>query len=134
MLKSIIDDAAKKYIPHAAIVELTRICNLSCRHCYAPPDKDRRELTHEELCGVIDDLQAMGTLFVTFSGGDPTVNRRYLDIMRTRMARRGSRTDTPYFEHLAQALGALPVWPGATRIDTNAPVHCVAQRTVDAIG
>ena len=57
-----------------------------------------------------------------------------LETWRTRMARRGSRTDTPYFEHLAQALGALPVWPGATRIDTNAPVHCVAQRTVDAIG
>ncbi len=88
MLKSIIDDAAKKYIPHAAIVELTRICNLSCRHCYAPPDKDRRELTHEDLCGVIDDLQAMGTLFVTFSGGDPTVNRRYLDIMRHTSDRR----------------------------------------------
>ncbi len=82
VLQDVIQDAAKNYIPHAAILELTRICNLSCRHCYAPPDKGRQELSYEELCGVVDDLRSMGTLFVTFSGGDPTVNRRYLDIMR----------------------------------------------------
>jgi len=88
VLHGVIEDAAKRYIPHAAIVELTRICNLSCRHCYAPPDKGRKELSYEELCGVIDDLHSMGTLFVTFSGGDPTVNRRYLDIMKYTSDRR----------------------------------------------
>lgn len=57
-----------------------------------------------------------------------------LEIWRTRLAGRGSRTDSPYFENMAQTLGTLPVWPGATRIDTNAPLHSVVQRTLDALG
>jgi len=52
---------------------------------------------------------------------------------RARIAQRGSRTDAPYFANLAQALGQLPVWSGATRIDTDAPLHMVVQRTLDAL-
>ena len=57
-----------------------------------------------------------------------------LETWRTRMADRGSRTDSPYFEDLAQALGTLPVWSGATRINTDAPLNSVVQRTFDALG
>ena len=52
---------------------------------------------------------------------------------RARMAQRGSRTDDPYFTHLAQTLGTLPIHPLATRIDTDAPLHTVVQRTLDAL-
>ena len=49
------------------------------------------------------------------------------------MAQRGSRTDDPYFTHLAQTLGTLPIHPDATRIDTDASLHTVVQRTLDAL-
>ena len=52
---------------------------------------------------------------------------------RARMAQRGSRTDDPYFANLTQVLGKLPVWSGATRIDTDAPLHGVVQRTLDTL-
>ena len=56
-----------------------------------------------------------------------------IETWRARMVQRGSRADSPYFEHLAESLGALPVWSGATRIDTDAPLHCVVKRTLDAL-
>ena len=57
-----------------------------------------------------------------------------LNIWRTRLAGRGSRADAPYFANLAQALGSLPVWAGATRIPTDGPLHAVVQRALDALG
>ena len=56
-----------------------------------------------------------------------------LESWRARMAQRGSRTDDPYFTHLAHALGTLPIPPHTTRIDTNAPLHTVVQRALDAL-
>ena len=49
------------------------------------------------------------------------------------MAQRGSRTDDPYFTNLAHALGTLPIPPQTTRIDTDAPLHTVVQRALDAL-
>jgi len=69
-------------IPRAAIVELTRRCNLACRHCYATPERGRRELSREEIVGLLDQLRDIGTLFLTFVGGDPTVNRDFVSIVR----------------------------------------------------
>ena len=57
-----------------------------------------------------------------------------MDVWRTRMASRGSRADDPYFTHLAQALGNLPVWTGAARIPTDGPLESVVQRTLNALG
>lgn len=74
--------AGRERVPYAAIVELTRRCNLRCRHCYAAPERGRRELTPDELRGVLDELRSLGSLFLTFSGGDPTVNREFLALLR----------------------------------------------------
>lgn len=78
----ILSAAWKTQTPYTAIVELTRRCNIHCVHCYATPERGRRELSTQEICRVLDELYALGGLFVTFSGGDVTVNRDYLRIMR----------------------------------------------------
>ena len=57
-----------------------------------------------------------------------------MDIWRARMAGRGSRADASYFAHLAQALGNLPVWPGAVRIPTDGSLEGVVQRALNALG
>jgi hypothetical protein len=57
-----------------------------------------------------------------------------LENWRSRLAARGSRCDSPYFENLAQATGSLPVWQGATRVNNNAPLTTVLQRILDILG
>lgn len=52
---------------------LTRRCNLSCRHCYsASSDKAfSNELTTEQAFAVLDDLRAFGVPALILSGGEP---------------------------------------------------------------
>jgi hypothetical protein len=57
-----------------------------------------------------------------------------LENWRSRLAARGSRCDSPYFENLAQTTGSLPVWQGATRVNNKAPVTTVLQRILDILG
>jgi radical SAM protein with 4Fe4S-binding SPASM domain len=55
---------------------ITRQCNLSCRHCYldAGPDKaGEDELTTSEALELIDDLAALGIPLLIVSGGEPLV-------------------------------------------------------------
>lgn len=64
------------------MLELTRKCNLRCRHCYATPHDGRKELTYNEILETIDKLRNLGTLFLTVTGGDPTVNKNFFDILK----------------------------------------------------
>lgn len=57
-----------------------------------------------------------------------------LAIWQARLAGRGSRADAAYIAQLAQALGQLPIWAGAVRIPTDAPLHSVVQRALNALG
>ncbi|MFT5087466.1 MAG: energy-coupling factor transporter ATP-binding protein EcfA2 [Candidatus Latescibacterota bacterium] len=56
-----------------------------------------------------------------------------LETWRSRLAARGSRCDSPYFEQLAKHTGALPVWQGATRLATDAPLRAVVQHALCAL-
>ncbi|MCC7262870.1 MAG: hypothetical protein IT369_10145 [Candidatus Latescibacteria bacterium] len=49
-----------------------------------------------------------------------------LEVWRARMAGRGSRSDSPWFEHFAATLTRLPVWQGAMRLGTDRPIDAVA--------
>ncbi|MHC4606796.1 MAG: radical SAM protein, partial [Planctomycetota bacterium] len=79
---SVFESAAAAAIPCAAVVELTRRCNLECRHCYAVRDAARAELGGDEIRRVLGELRDLGTLFVTFTGGEPTVRPDFLDLLR----------------------------------------------------
>lgn len=61
--------------PHLVLMELTRACDLACRHCRAESVTDRSpdELTTGELEAVFDDLGSLGSPrpIVVLSGGDP---------------------------------------------------------------
>ena len=58
---------------------VTRKCNLSCAHCYinavgpeeANPEEDMGELTTREAKEMIDDLVAIKSPMLVFSGGEP---------------------------------------------------------------
>lgn len=61
--------------PFLVLVELTRACDLACRHCRAESvrDRDPAELTTAELTALLDDLASLGAPRprVVFTGGDP---------------------------------------------------------------
>ena len=66
------------------IWNLTRRCNLKCRHCYAVA-ADRHfpgELTTSEAFSVLDDLVAYGIPALILSGGEPLSRPDTLDIAR----------------------------------------------------
>ncbi len=58
--------------PFLVIWETTRACDLACIHCRASADPRPadNELTFSEGCKLIDDVKAMGTPILIFSGGD----------------------------------------------------------------
>jgi len=64
------------------IWNLTRRCNLTCKHCYAlAVDKDfPGELTTAETFRVLDDLKAFGVPAVILSGGEPLLRPDIHDI------------------------------------------------------
>lgn len=46
-----------------------------------------------------------------------------LDTWRRRLAARGSRVDSPWFETFAEVVTSVPVWDGAIRVPTDRPLH-----------
>jgi len=62
---------------------VTRRCNLRCVHCYSH-SQDRRysgELTHDEALVLIDDLGTFGVPVLLFSGGEPLMRPRIMELI-----------------------------------------------------
>jgi radical SAM protein len=70
--------------PLLLIWEVTRSCELACRHCRASAEnrRDPRELTTAEGYRLIDDTAAMGTPLIVFTGGDPFQREDLEDLIR----------------------------------------------------
>ncbi|MFX1486179.1 MAG: radical SAM protein [Promethearchaeota archaeon] len=69
--------------PFQVVWNVTRACNLRCKHCYENAGRaDKDELTTEEALRVIDELAAAGVLILAFSGGEPTIRPDILKLMR----------------------------------------------------
>lgn len=69
VLEGLAARAVRKRLPLNAHFDLTYRCNERCVHCYLDHD-DHGELTTVECLGVLEQLAAAGTLFLTFSGGE----------------------------------------------------------------
>jgi len=64
------------------IWNLTRRCNLRCRHCYTSSADVEfpGELTHEQAMAVLEDLGAFGIPALILSGGEPLARRDVFEI------------------------------------------------------
>lgn len=76
--------------PVLLIWEITRACSLTCQHCRASAIdwRDPRELNLEEGRRLIDDVAAMGTPLIVFTGGDPLQRADLEDLIRHAKTRR----------------------------------------------
>ncbi|QGG94608.1 TIGR04053 family radical SAM/SPASM domain-containing protein [Actinomarinicola tropica] len=72
--------------PFIVIWEVTRACQLACRHCRATaiPHRDPLELTTEEGRALLDDLAAVGAPrpMVVLTGGDPFERPDLVELVR----------------------------------------------------
>ncbi|NCA70799.1 MAG: radical SAM protein [Sphingobacteriia bacterium] len=60
---------------HSLAIEITRACNLHCRHCYlAAGEAGTRELTTTEILRVIDQVKAAGGTSISLGGGEPLLH------------------------------------------------------------
>ena len=64
-------------------IYLTNACNLRCAHCFMRSGKPlENELPKEEWLRIITEFKAEGGQSVTFSGGEPLMNRDFDTILR----------------------------------------------------
>jgi pyrroloquinoline quinone biosynthesis protein E len=68
--RQLLASAERARVPLSVQLELTGRCNLSCRHCYLDLAHPPEELATAEWTSLIDDLAALGTLFVSLTGGE----------------------------------------------------------------
>lgn len=73
--------ALKLAQPLSSHLELTYQCNWRCVFCYNPRRHDERRLDGAEWETVLDDLRALGGLFVTLTGGEPTTHPDFLRVL-----------------------------------------------------
>jgi radical SAM protein with 4Fe4S-binding SPASM domain len=65
------------------IWNLTKACNLSCKHCYSSAGKrEEGELTHEEVVSLVHRLPSVGVRFAILSGGEPLLREDIFKIAR----------------------------------------------------
>lgn len=68
--------------------EITKECNLRCKHCYTSAGKrEPKELTTEEVLSIIDQLDRVGVSDITISGGEPLL-RKDLEVIAGDLTRR----------------------------------------------
>ncbi|SPH23825.1 Sporulation killing factor maturation protein SkfB [Defluviimonas aquaemixtae] len=77
------------------IWNLTRRCNLRCRHCYTTSADVHfpGELTHDQAMSVLDDLSGFGIPALILSGGEPLSRFDFFDL--------AERARTLSFRHLS---------------------------------
>jgi len=66
----------------AATIRLTTGCNLRCPHCYVNAGVPlKNELTTQEIKSIIDQLKALKTFYVFYTGGEPFSRPDIIEIL-----------------------------------------------------
>jgi len=85
--KDVLDSAkflTEYFIKYPTLVdlqmEITGRCNLNCIHCYLP-NHPNINLPKNLIFDILDQLKEMGTLSVTFTGGEPLLHNDFASIL-----------------------------------------------------
>jgi radical SAM protein with 4Fe4S-binding SPASM domain len=71
------------YRPLSCVWELTRACDMACRHCGSSAGSARDdELGTDRCLGVVHELAALGNKLLSLSGGEPTLRKDWPVIAR----------------------------------------------------
>lgn len=73
--------ASALLVPQSVVIELTRACNQDCYYCYVDRRRRRAEMTAPDWKKALEGMARAGTLYVTFSGGEPFLRKDLLEIL-----------------------------------------------------
>lgn len=82
MYADILRKVKRDCILHDVMLELTYDCNLDCFFCYNEKQADGKVLELADYIRLLDDLEAMQTLNVTLTGGEPLLHPDFFAIGR----------------------------------------------------
>lgn len=97
--EALLNRAIESAHPYGASLELTYACNLACRYCYnpvarknqprkaPPPPPTEPPLSFEEIVDLLDQMKAMGILYLTLTGGEALLHPRFFDVAKEARAR-----------------------------------------------
>jgi len=62
---------------------LTQRCNMNCCYCFveSEPKTLKNELDYKEFIRVLEEAAALGVLRCTFTGGEPTLNKSFIELI-----------------------------------------------------
>ncbi|AWV04790.1 radical SAM protein [Burkholderia sp. JP2-270] len=70
------------HTPLLVWIELTRRCNLTCKHCYiSGGDARASEMDTGQFRSLLDELADMGVWAVAFTGGEPTLHPSFVELV-----------------------------------------------------
>lgn len=69
-------------VPIVVQILLTRKCNYRCINCHVYNMENRKELTTEEVFKILDDCAKAGVLLIRLSGGEATLRKDFVDIVK----------------------------------------------------
>jgi radical SAM protein with 4Fe4S-binding SPASM domain len=73
--------ASRNNIPLSMLLELTYRCNLDCYYCFQKKFPKQNELPKAKWFDILKQLADSGTLYLTFSGGEPFMRTDFIDIV-----------------------------------------------------
>ncbi len=69
------------YAPFLVVWNVTRQCNLRCKHCYAlAGQRDKNELNDAEALSAVDKMAEAGVAYIALSGGEPLIRSNIWEI------------------------------------------------------
>ena len=71
----------EKHVPFFSSIETTSRCNLRCKFCYLE-HADHDELSTEDIKDYLGQLAALGSLFLSLTGGEPLLRDDFWDMAR----------------------------------------------------
>jgi radical SAM protein with 4Fe4S-binding SPASM domain len=86
--QGIIKDVKTNPPLRVVFIELTKSCNLRCKHCYVPDCNNNVVLTEKiqigfsSLCDLISQIDDLGVMEIQFTGGEPFVLPYMLDVIK----------------------------------------------------
>ncbi len=127
--------ATAQVVPLHVTIELSLKCNERCVHCYnfdrsrpMPEAIAERELKTPEILRLLDEIQDEGTLFVTFTGGEPLLHPDLFQFIKRvrhhQMAVRLKTNATLLSKAMAERLAASEVsFIEVSLYGTSAEIH-----------
>lgn len=88
IVQRLVAKAHQLHCPIFTTLELTQLCNLSCRHCYnfdresaSTPKNLGDAMSTAEIFDVIVQLKEIGAMWLNLSGGEPLLHKDLLNII-----------------------------------------------------